>query len=219
MASKKPASYSAAKFDAHLATKLERLSRTIGASVDDKAVDRILATVNFAGTSGVLAAGVEAVKLDPATGAEIKRMRWGGEVRSILGLLTVMVRRRKLSTPRNRKKLNTAAKALNEAKIMLRSDPAYEAALALAEMSLERVQDNMQDARAWNNERIAGEFLPQQYWTFTKRPKKTRKSMATGIAETVAFVQAVMRELEIIPYSEESIIRAMQDAKKPKRYR
>jgi hypothetical protein len=101
MASKKPAAYSAAKFDGHLATKLERLSRTIGAPVDDGAVDRVLATVDLAGTTGILAPGVEAAKLDAATAAQIKRLRWGGEVRSILGFLTAMVRRRELSKPRN----------------------------------------------------------------------------------------------------------------------
>ena len=79
----------------------------------------------------------------------------------------------------------------------------------------------MKDARTWNNERIAGEFLPLQYWTFTKRPKMTRARLEHNtivVGETVRFIQAVLDELEI-SYARESIIRAMQDAKKPKRHR
>jgi hypothetical protein len=111
-----------------------------------------------------------------------------------------------------------AIKALSEAKIMLTSDPAYEAALALSEISLERLQDSMENARAWTNERIAGEYLPAQFWTFTKRPTKTRPSETTRGGETVRFVWAVMRELGIL-YAPESIIRAMQDANKKRRRR
>ena len=218
MASRKPAARSAVKLDTNLAAHLERRSRQIGASVNDAAIDRILATINLGGTTAILAPGVVAEQLDNATAAATKRARWGGEVRSILSFLTAMVRRRKLSAPRHHKRMARAAKALSEATVLMENDPAYEAALALAEMALDRVQNSMEDAKAWTNERIAGEFLPKEYWIFTKRPTMTRVSKTTTSGETVRFVRAVMRELKI-QYSEESIIRAMQDAQKPKRYR
>jgi hypothetical protein len=69
------------------------------------------------------------------------------------------------------------------------------------------------NARAWNNERIAGEYLPLQYLMFGKKPTMTRGG------ETVRFIQAVLRELKVSLFEESSIIRAMQDAKKPKRRR
>jgi hypothetical protein len=47
---------------------------------------------------------------------------------------------------------------------------------------------------------------------FEKKPTITRRG------KTVNFVQAVMSELGV-SYNEESIIRAMQDARKPKRLR
>jgi hypothetical protein len=78
-------------------------------------------------------------------------------------------------------------------------------------------RDNIKGTR-WNNERIAGEFLQQLYWTFGKQPMMTRPSRAGQGGEAVRFIQAAMCELGI-DYSEESIIRAMQDAKKPKRPR
>jgi hypothetical protein len=192
----------------------------IGAPVDDTAVDRILATIDLAGTTAILSPGVEAEKLDAATATEFKRTRWGGAVRSMLGFLTALIRRRALSTSQARKKIAGLIDALSDPKVIkLGNDPANEAALALAEMALGRLHENMVDARAWTNERIAGEFLPRQYWTFTKRPTPLRKSkkQPSG-SEAVRFVQAVMRELGI-SYSAESIIRAMKDASKPKRFR
>jgi hypothetical protein len=226
VASKKPAAQSTARFDARTAAQLERRSRSIGAPVDDAAIDRILATVDLADTTAILAPGVDAAKFDAATSAEIKRMRWGGEIRSMLSFLTAMVRRRKLNTPQASRKMAKLAKALCEAKTVLKNDHANEAALALAEMALDRLQENMKGARDWTNERIAGEFLPAQYWTFTKRPKMTRPKMtrprlaggAVQVGETLKFIQAVLNELGI-EYERETIIRAMQDAKKPKRHR
>ncbi len=220
VASKKPAVRSTAQFDGRTAAQLERRSRSIGAPVDDAAIDRILATVDLAGTTTILA-GVEAAKLDPATAAKIKHARWYGEMRSMLSFLTAMVRRRNLNTRQAGKKMAKLEKALSEAKTVLKTDPAYEAALVLAEKALDRLQENMGDAMAWTKERIAGEYLPQQYWTFTKRPKMTRPKLTGGNVaegETVRFIQVVMTELKI-PYARESIIRAMQDAKKPKRLR
>ena len=208
------------KRTARSAAELERLSYLIGAPVDDTAIDRILSSVDLIGTTGILMPGVEAEKLNAVTAAAIKRGRWGGEIRSMLSFLTAMLRRRELSTSQARTKIAKLANALSDATfVKLRNDPANEAALALAEMALRRLQEIMKDARAWTNERIAGEYLPLQYWTFTKRPTMSRKSkkVPSG-SETVRFVQAVMRELGI-SYSEESIIRAMKDAKKPRRFR
>jgi hypothetical protein len=236
MASKKPAAYSAVKLDTHLAAQLERRSRMIGAPVDDAAIDRILATVDLTGTTGILAPGVEAATLNAGQASAIKRTRWQGEVRSMLSFLAAMVRRRKLNTSQARKKVATTAKALLQAKTVLKDDPAFEAALALAEMALNRVRENLVDARAWTTERIVGEFLPKQYlgMIFGKQPKMTRPSVARlsdktsrlrprlgeklRISETMRFIQAVLSELEI-SYSRESIIAAMQAAKKEKRYR
>jgi hypothetical protein len=48
---------------------------------------------------------------------------------------------------------------------------------------------------------------------FGKRPTTTRGS------ETVTFIQTVLRELKVSLVEEGSVIRAMQDAKKPKRRR
>jgi hypothetical protein len=127
---------------------------------------------------------------------------------------------RELSSSQAREKIAKLIDALSDAGIArLRNDPANEAALALAEMGLNRLRENMIDARRWTNERIAGEFLSRQYWNFTKRPTTSRKTkkQPSG-SETVKFVQAVMRELKI-SYSEESIIRAMKEAKRPKRFR
>jgi hypothetical protein len=223
MVNKKPAAYSAVKLDTHFAAQLERRSRLIGAPVDDAAIDRVLATVDLTGTTGILTPGTEVAKLDAETAAEIKRGIWGGEVRSTLSFLAATVRRRRLSTSQARKKVATAAKALSNAKIMLRHDPAIEAAFALAGLALDRVQENLADARSWTTERIVGEFLPQQYrgMIFGKQPKMTRPSMAgeeLRISETMRFIQAVLSELGI-SYSTESIIAAMQAAKKERRYR
>ena len=151
MASKKPAVRSTAQFDGRTAAQLERRSRSIGAPVDDAAIDRILATVDLAGTTTILA-GVEAAKLDPATAAKIKHARWYGEMRSMLSFLTAMVRRRNLNTRQAGKKMAKLEKALSEAKTVLKTDPAYEAALVLAEKALDRLQENMGDAMAWTKE-------------------------------------------------------------------
>jgi hypothetical protein len=84
------------KFTARSAPQLERLSRQIGEHVDDAAIDRILATVDLAGTTGILPPDYDASNLTAKKAAEIKRARWGGEIRSVLSFLTAMVRRRKL---------------------------------------------------------------------------------------------------------------------------
>ena len=105
------AAVSSKKLSPHSATELERQSRLIGAPpVDDAAIDRILATIDLAGTSAILAPGVEASTLDAAHAAKIKRLSWSGQVRSMLSFLTAMVRRRKLSTAKARKKLTKAVK-------------------------------------------------------------------------------------------------------------
>jgi hypothetical protein len=127
----------------------------IGAPVNDEAVDRILATIDLAGTT-VLLPGIDVRKLDAPTTAAIKRARWGGSVRSMLSFLTATVHLRKLSTQEARKELAKLARAFVYTK-----DPANKVALALAKMALEQSQAKRIDARAWTNERIAGEFLPQ----------------------------------------------------------
>jgi hypothetical protein len=83
----------ASKHATRSAAELERLSLTIGASVDDAAVDRILATIDLAGTTGILSPGVEADKLDAATATAIKCARWGPTIRWMLSFLTGIVRR------------------------------------------------------------------------------------------------------------------------------
>jgi hypothetical protein len=168
MSGKKSIVRSALRLDAQSAAQLERRSRQIGAFIDDAAIDRILENIDLTGTTGILAAGVDAAKLNAGASATIKRLRWGGQIRSMLSILTAMVRRRKLSTARARKKLTGIVNALSAAKTCLRNDPAYDAALTLAEMLLTRVQDELNDAKSWTNERIAGEFLPAQFLTFTK---------------------------------------------------
>jgi hypothetical protein len=213
VASKKPAVPSTAQFDARKAAQLEGRSRSIGAPLDDTAIDRILETVDLAGTTAVLG-GVDEANINAAA---IKRGR--GEIRSMLSFLTAMVHRRNLNTPQASKKMAKLAKALSQAKTVLKTEPAYEAALALAQMALDRLQENMKDAKAWTNQRIACEFLPAQYWTFSKPPKMTRPSRyQPTYAEAVRFIKAVLKELKI-SYAEESIIRGMQDARKPKRPR
>jgi hypothetical protein len=241
MPNKKPASRSAAKLNPQLAIQLERLSRTIGAPVDDAAIDRILATVDLAGTAGILAESYEAAKpdLDGSTRifaegketnklsgsqvAEIKRWRRGGSVCSMLSFLKATVRQREMSTLRTRKAIVTAKASLSSgAMATLRSDPSYDASLKLAEMAIDRLQESLEGARAWTDERIAGEYLPNQYHgIFGKRPKMTRRKFVgeeVHISEAIRFIQAVLDELGI-SYQEESIISAMQAAKKPKRYR
>ena len=118
--SKKLAAKSTAQFDARTAVQLEHRSRSIGAPVDDAAIDRILATIDLTGTTAILIYVPE--KLDAATAAAVKRMRWGGEMRWMLNFLKARVRQRKLSTPQARKKIKNLVKALSEAKTMLRTD-------------------------------------------------------------------------------------------------
>jgi hypothetical protein len=181
-----------------MAAQLERRSRSIGALVDDAAIDRILEPIDLAGTTAFVA-GIDAAKRDAATAAAIKRKRWGGEMRSMLSFLTTMVRRRELDTREARRKMARLAKALSEAMEVLRTDPGCEAAFVLAEMAFTRLRENMRDASSWTNERIAGEFLPLQYWTFTKRPKTTRTRLEHEkivVGETVRFIQAVCMSWE-----------------------
>jgi hypothetical protein len=206
------------RLSAELAAELERQSRLIGAPVDDAGIDRILATIDLSGIPGVLVSGVEASALDMRTIATIKRGRWGGAMRSMLSFVSAMSRRQKLDTLRTRRRI-ARIKALlsSDVMILLRSDPAHDAAFSLAELALERVRENTEDARRWTKEQIAGEYLPNQYLMF-KPLKMTRSNPRTGSGEVVRFIQAVMQELGI-SYSEESIIRAMQAVKKEKRYR
>jgi hypothetical protein len=205
VAKKKPAASSTANLETHSAARLERLSRQIGVSVNDKAVDRILATIDISGTS-VLLPGIDAANLDAATTAEIKRLRWGGSVRSMLSFLGAIVHLRKLNIQKGRREVARLARAFAQTNDR-------EVALALTKMALEQAQAKAIDARAWSNERIAGEFLPQQYWLFGKEPTMTRGG------ETVRFIQAVLRELRVPLSEESSIIRAMQAAKEPRRRR
>ena len=221
MASKKPAVQSTAQFDARTAAQLEHRSRSIGAPVDDAAVDRILATVDLAGTTAIRP-GVDVAGIATATAAAIKRRRWGGEMRMMLSFLKAKVRRKNLSTPQIRKKIESLAQALSKTKTALETEPAYKAAITLAEMAIHRLKEDLDSSRAWTNELITGQYLPAQYWTF-KRPKKTRARLdrergSIVEAETVGFIQAVLKELEI-SYSRESIISAMQGANKAKRKR
>jgi hypothetical protein len=206
------------RLSAELAAELERQSRLVGAPIDDAGIDRILEAVDLSGIPGILIPGLEASAVDMRTIAAIKRGRWGGSVRSMLSFLATMSRRRKLDTVRARRRI-ARIKALLSSDVMtlLRGDPAHHAALALAELALERVRENTEEARRWTKERIAGEYLPNQYLMF-KQPKMTRSNPLTGSGEVVRFIRAVMGEVGI-SYSEESIIRAMQAAKKPKRYR
>jgi hypothetical protein len=107
---------------------------------------------------------------------------------------------------------------------VLGEDPANEAAFQLTEMGLERVRENLEDAKFWTTERIAGEYLPAQYHGIVgkepkmTRPKVAREKLEVETPETIAFIQAVLTELDI-SYSRESIIAAMQAAKKPIRKR
>jgi hypothetical protein len=204
----------------HSAARLERLSCQFGVPVDDESAERILATIDLAKTT-VLLPGIDAAKLDATTAAAIKRARWGGSVRSMLSFLGAIVHLRKLSTREARKEIVKFAKTFAQT-----GD--RKTALALAKMALEQAQAKAIDARAWNNERIAGEYLPTQYHVmFGKPPKKTRPKLARGKlrgklevqeSETVRFIQAVLSELGI-SYSRESIIAAIQGATRPKRRR
>lgn len=221
MPNKKPAPLSAAKLNPQLATQLERLSRTIGAPVDDAAIDRILATVDLADATAILP-GVDVAMIDTVTAAAIKRQRWGGEMGRMLSFLKAMVRRRNLSTPQICKKIENLAQALSKAKTALKTEPAYEAAITLAEMAIHDLQEDLKASKHWKNERLVGQFLASQYWTF-KRPKKTRARLDRERgriveAETVRFIQPVLKELGI-SYARESIISAMQGANKPTRKR
>jgi hypothetical protein len=116
-----------------LAEELARRALTISAPVEDAAVDRILATIDLTGTTGVLAPGNEAQNLDPA---DFKRMLWGAEISSMLSFLTAMVRCRKLNTLRARRKMTKLEDAFSQAKLVLKIDPGTEAALGLVEMGL-----------------------------------------------------------------------------------
>ena len=216
MAKEKPGANSRRrKSETHSAARLERLSRQIGMPVNDEAVDRILATIDLEGTT-VLLPGVDAGKLEAATTAGIKWSRWGGSVRSMLSFLGAIVHLRKLSTPEARKKIAEFGRALVQTNDQ-------EVALAIAKMALEQAQANAVDARAWTNERIAGEYLPQQFHALTGNPPKmTRRKMGRDdrveITPTMRFIHAVLIELGI-SYTEESIIAAMQAAKKKRRKR
>jgi hypothetical protein len=212
-------SLKAQKPSAPLAAELARRALTISAPVDDAAVDRILATVDLAGTTAVLAQGVKAQNLDPATAVAFKRRRWGAEIRSTLSFLTTMVRCRKLNTQRARKKLTKLEDAFSEAKPLLKIDPSTEAALGLVEMGLDLLRANMEDGQIFTNACIASEYLPRQYWTFTKPPKMTRPSRKQPMGgEALRYSEAVLKELRIT-YARDSIVRAWQDANKPTRYR
>ncbi len=190
-------------------SRLDCLADIFGVAVDKAAVDRILPIISLTGTTGVLAPGVDATALDAETAAAIKRTLWGGELLTILQFLACIVERRKLSTPKTREKVRKASSArLSAADIVLKVlDPMSHDKLTA------RVLQLMDDSRGWTNGVIAGEFLPAQYSVlFWKRATMTRGG------ETVRFISTVMSELGIC-YSEESIIRAMQDVKKTKRRR
>jgi hypothetical protein len=205
------------------ASQLDRLPRKVGGRIDEAAINRILETLSLVGTEGILLEGVDARKLDPAIATEIKWLHWGGPIAGALQLLTNHIacearERRKASELRARKKVARALKALSEARIALREvGLGDETKLGAAATTLAFFRDNIKGTR-WTNERIAGEFLPSLYRISGKPPKLTRPSRTKHSGETVRFIQAFMRELGI-KYSKESIIRAMQDAKKPKRPR
>jgi hypothetical protein len=76
MAKNKPSTSSAALLDTRSATELERLSRIVGAPVDERAIDRILAVIELEGKTGILAEGFDPATLDSSATAEIKRHRW-----------------------------------------------------------------------------------------------------------------------------------------------
>jgi hypothetical protein len=132
------------------------------------------------------------------------------------------VPRRKLNTQRAINKTENLAKKLSETKTLLKTDPAYEAALLLAEEALVRLRENMYDANTYTNEYIAGSYLPKSYTQIfgveatTTRPKVVRGEVRKS--ETMRFIQAFLRELGI-SYADESVISAIQASKKPKRYR
>ena len=205
MAKKKPVVHLTTKLETHSTARLERLSRQIGVPVNDEAIDRILTTIDLAKTT-VLLPGIDPAKLDAATIAAIKRLRWGGSVRSMLSFLGAIVHLRKLSIQKGRTEVVRLARAFAQTNDR-------EVALALAKIALEQAQAKAIDARAWSSERIAGEFLLQQYSLFGKEPTMTRGG------ETVRFIQAVLRELRVRLSEESSIIRAMQAAKEPRRRR
>jgi hypothetical protein len=192
-------------------TQLDRLLRRFAAPIDVAAVDRILATVSLANTTGVLAPGVDAATLDEVTAAEIKRARWGGAVGTMMGfLMAIVARRREMSKSQALARVRKSPRAMKTVQAVLRYlDPSSDDKLP------ERMLWHMKDAQWWTTERIVGEFLPAQYQAiFGKWPAMTRGG------EHVKFIQAVLGEIGI-HYADESIIRALQDAKpaKPKRHR
>lgn len=173
-------------------SKLDRLLSTLSASVEDGAAKRILETIKLK---------------QPAIFYE-------GQVRMMLVFLLAIVRRREVSTAPARRKI---AKAIRRARL-----PNDATAIALRVLDpeigaegparvLEQVLETVKHAALWTNERIAGEYLPLQFEAFFMKQRELG-------GETVLFIEAVMRELDI-PYSKSSIIRAMQDANKPKRRR
>jgi hypothetical protein len=206
-----------ARFDDRMAAKLERRSRSIGAPVDKAAIDRILETIDLAGKKAFLIPDPGAVKVGVADAAKVKYFCWGEQIRSDLGFLTAVMRRRKLNTRQAIKKTENIAKKMSEIKTVLKTDPAYEAALLLAEEALVRLQENTYDANTYTNERIAGGYLPKSYQhIFGVKATMTRSK--EGISEAIRFIQAFLRELGI-SYEVESIISAMQASKKTKRKR
>ena len=223
MAKNKPSTSSAALLDTRSATELERLSRTVGAPVDEKAIDRILEVIELAGKTGILAEGFDPATLDLSTTVEIKRFRWGADVRWMLSFLTARIHQRKLSTLRTRRAIAKAKKLLSSNEIaVLRSDQAYDAALKLAEMALERVQESLENARTLTDGRIAGQVLPKYYTQISSKKAVTTRKKIVDLtirkSETMSFIQAVLKELHI-SYSDETIISLMQDFKPPKQYR
>ena len=146
MASKNLTVKPTARFDDRMAARLERRSRSIGTPVDKAAIDRILETIDLAGKEPLLAPDLDAAKIDVADAPKVKREFWGAQIRRELGFLTAMVPRRKLNTQRAINKTENLAKKLSETKTLLKTDPAYEAALLLAEEALVRLRENMYDA-------------------------------------------------------------------------
>jgi hypothetical protein len=191
-------------------SQLDHLLYRFAAPVDDAAIDRVLATFSLAGITGILARNVDAATLDEKTAAKIKRLRWGGAVKTMLGFLTAIVQRRERAAVLKRGRKSPVARQFARS-VLKFLEPASDDEL------FDRLLREAAQAREWTNERIAGEYLPQQYRAISgKEPSMPRRS--DEMSEAVQFIQVVMREVGI-RYSHESIIAAKTAAKKPKRRR
>lgn len=160
-------------------------------TIDQKSVDRILKAL-----------GIDLKPWRPANKPPYIHP-WEGSIRSLLSLVTSMMRRRRDMIRAVRVK--SPSKTHKEWLAWLES---------IEDPEVRAIVESRAHAETWTTEFIAGSVIPRFYGTITGKPPIT----SLGNAATAEFVVAVLQELGV-KLSVESVIRYMTTAKHPKRRR